>query len=207
MISFVVAVVFGVQSNDRYWLPRPDQNYLSWGFGFLIISAIMTLVSGICLFMEAQKTYNALLEKEDEYTRAALEVSTYPLEPASYPPGYDSGPEYGPATYDDEPDNFPAPSYAPAGAAYAQPTYDMPSSYSSHPSYEKDARSEKPSIEKPSIEKPAMAGKSWQRSFDAYNDEGPGFVWCVKNGLHEVRYAMVNKKLTHTFDNYSYEVY
>lgn len=189
MISFVVAVVFGVQTNDRYWLPRPDQNYLSWGFGFLIISAIMTLVAGICLFMEAQKTYNLLLEKEDEYTKAALEVSTYPLEPASYPPGYDSGPEYGPATYDDEPDNFAAPSYAPAAAyaqptyataaaayepkaaAYAQPTYDMPSSYSSHPSYEKELQSEKPSIEKP-----AMPGKSWQRSFDAYNDEGPGFV-------------------------------
>lgn len=171
MISFVVAIVFGVQSNDRYWLPRPDQNYLSWGFGFLIISAIMTLVSGICLFMEAQKTYRALLLKEDEYMKATLEASTYPLQPPlGYPPVYDSGPEYGPASYEPDPDNYAAQNYGPSGLSYSQPTYDLPSSYS----YEKESRSDKPSSsEKPP---PPAMGKSWQRSFDEYNDQGPGFV-------------------------------
>lgn len=176
MIAFVVAIVFGVQSNDRYWLPRPDQNYLSWGFGFLIISAIMALAAGICLFMEAQKTYKALLQKEDEYMKAALEVSTYPLDPQSaYPPVYDSGAEYGPASYGPDPNNYAPEDYAPenygpsGGAAYSQPTYDLPSGYS----YEKDSRSDKPS----SSDKPPVAtGKSWQRSFDDYNDQGPGFV-------------------------------
>lgn len=173
MIAFVVAIIFGVQSNDRYWLPRPDQNYLSWGFGFLIISAIMALAAGICLFMEAQRTYKALLQKEDEYMKAALEASTYPLESA-YPPAYESGAEYGPASYGPasygpDPNKYaPEENYGPSGAAYSQPTYDMPSSYS----YEKDSRSDKPS----SSDKPPVTGKSWQRSFDDYNDQGPGFV-------------------------------
>jgi hypothetical protein len=124
MISFVVAIVFGVQCNDRYWLPRPDQNFLSWGFGFLIISAIFTLVGGICLFMEGQKTYDALLRKEDEYTKAALEMSTCPLEPVAYPPVYE--PEYGPS--------YAAPSY---GQESYAPNYGPPVSYGHPDSSEK----------------------------------------------------------------------
>lgn len=75
MVMFVTAIVFGAQVNDRYWLPRPDQNYLSWGFGFLIISMIVSLVSGVLLFKEAWDTYNLLLAKEDEHTKFALEMS------------------------------------------------------------------------------------------------------------------------------------
>jgi hypothetical protein len=117
MVSLVVAILFGVQTNDRYWMPRPDQNYLSWGFGFLIINAIFALASGVVLFMEGQNTYNALLRKEDEYTRAALEMSAYPLQEPPYPPVYES--QYGPGngaaqTY--------APNYGPRdGATYGPP--------------------------------------------------------------------------------------
>lgn len=90
MVSFVVAVLFGVQMNDRFWLPRPDQNFLSWGFGFLVISSIFALFSGALLFKAGTETYNILLAKEDEYLKSALEIysdgdqldygnSTYPL--------------------------------------------------------------------------------------------------------------------------------
>jgi len=135
-IQFVVAIVFGVQVNDRYWMPRPDQNFLSWGFGFLVISAIFALVSGILLYKEGQDTYNKLLRKEDEYTKQALEMSAYTMaeqQMMHYPPEY-GAPEYsGPA--------YPAeqPSYEQKGLGY-EPNYGpstLPSS--SHPSsYEKD---------------------------------------------------------------------
>ena len=133
MVSLVVAIVFGVQCNDRYWMPRPDQNFLSWGFGFLIISAIFALGSGVCLFWEGQKTYDALLRKEDEYTNAALEMSAYPMGHSSYPPIYEA--EYDPdgaANYDQ---GGYAPNYGPPsnGPSFAP-------SNGSHPSsYEKDA--------------------------------------------------------------------
>jgi hypothetical protein len=40
MVLFVGGIVFGYWVNDRYWLPRPDQNWLSWGFGFMVISML-----------------------------------------------------------------------------------------------------------------------------------------------------------------------
>jgi len=92
MILFVVGILFGVQVNDRYWLPRPDQNFLSWGFGFMVISMICALVAGILLFKAAWDCYNALLQKEDDYTRRALEMSAAGIELGPYPPnGGDSG--------------------------------------------------------------------------------------------------------------------
>jgi hypothetical protein len=141
MISFVVAIVFGVQCNDRYWMPRPDQNFLSWGFGFLIISAIFAMVSGIALFWEGQRTYDALLHKEDEYTKAALEMSAYPMEQSSYPPVYE--PEYGPA-YAAEPNYGQGgfgPNYGPPsnGPSFEPSNGSHPSSYEKDPAaYEKE---------------------------------------------------------------------
>ena len=57
MVLFVVGILFGYQVNDRYWLPRPDQNFLSWGFGFMVISMIVSLAAGVLLFKAAWATY------------------------------------------------------------------------------------------------------------------------------------------------------
>lgn len=117
MVSFVIVMVFGVQSNDRYWMPRPDQNYLSWGFGFMVINGIFSLFAGISLFIEGQNTYNALLRKEDEYTKAALEMSAYPVQPL-YPQQQDAYPQYAPGGY--------APNYGPSdsNSFEKEPLYD-----------------------------------------------------------------------------------
>ena len=101
MVLFVVGILFGYQVNDRYWLPRPDQNYLSWGFGFMVISMICTLAAGVLLFKAAWVTYQELLRREDEYTKQALEMSAAGIELGTYPddnqlalvhPGFSSGP-------------------------------------------------------------------------------------------------------------------
>jgi hypothetical protein len=86
MILFVVGIVFGYQVNDRYWLPRPDQNYLSWGFGFMVISMICALAAGILLFKAAWDCYNMLLQKEDDYCQRALDMSAGGMELSTYPP-------------------------------------------------------------------------------------------------------------------------
>jgi hypothetical protein len=124
MITFVVAVLFGVQMNDRYWMPRPDQNFLSWGFGFLVISGIFSLISGFVLFKAGWETYCELLRKEDEYTKAALEASFFASaddktaygKPVIVPPGSTalSPPRY-------TPDDIPKDSYSKpvqSGATY-----------------------------------------------------------------------------------------
>jgi hypothetical protein len=90
MVLFVVGIVFGVQVNDRYWLPRPDQNYLSWGFGFMVISMICSLAAGVLLFKSAWDCYQELLRKEDDYTQKALEMSAAGLELSSFPGAEDT---------------------------------------------------------------------------------------------------------------------
>ncbi|KAJ8321660.1 hypothetical protein KUTeg_000131 [Tegillarca granosa] len=64
-LAFIAMVVFGVFKEDRQWVPRPDQNYLSWSYGFFVISAIFALFSGLVLIKSGQdanrlsrKSYN-----------------------------------------------------------------------------------------------------------------------------------------------------
>jgi len=130
MVSLVVAILFGYQVNDRYWLPRPDLNFLSWGFGFLIITGISSLVSGICLFKAAWDTYKELLLREDMYTKQAMELSAFQMEGgmpteqefAVVQPGY-SGAQPFAEEYDAEPFSARPPSYPEA------PSYPRPPSY------------------------------------------------------------------------------
>ena len=172
MITFVVGILFGVKCNDRYWLPRPDQNFLSWGFGFLIICGICSCIAGICLFMEAQRTYNELLLKEDEYTKQALEMSTYQLEPLNNPPSYFPGSE-------SEPDNT-----YPSGAYYDKPRTPPTSSGGYVPEKERPA-SYVPgmSFGQPSVASrsnifplPPPTGPTTGKSFQLQNEDGDDFV-------------------------------
>jgi hypothetical protein len=162
MVSLVVAILFGWQVNDRYWMPRPDQNYLSWGFGFLIISAICTLVAGLCLFKAAWDTYQELLRREDEYTRQALELSTFQMmdqvptdqDFSVVQPGY-SGIQ--PGYYEGEQPSFGPPTYG-----------GRPPSYTARPSETRepadfDKSWEKKPLTEPSFERRPQAEPSWER--------------------------------------------
>jgi len=149
MVTVVVAILFGYQVNDRYWLPRPDLNFLSWGFGFLIICGIASLVSGICLFKDAWDTYQELLRREDLYTEQAMELSAMPLESgmpteqefAVVQPGYSGAQPFAEEPYDaSEPYNARPPSY------HEAPGYQRPVSYTVPP------EAKKPELE-PSFER------------------------------------------------------
>jgi len=142
MVSLVVGILFGYQVNDRYWLPRPDLNFLSWGFGFLIISGISALVSGVCLFKAAWDTYNELLYREDIYTQQAMELSTFQMEGAApsaqefavVQPGYSGVQPFAEEPYESEPLSYRPPSY-PEAPGYRPPSYSMPPA-AKEPSFE-----------------------------------------------------------------------
>nr|CDS25399.2 conserved hypothetical protein [Hymenolepis microstoma] len=38
-------IVFGINSQNRRWMMRPDQMFLSWSFGFLLLSTIASFIS------------------------------------------------------------------------------------------------------------------------------------------------------------------
>ena len=55
-------ILFGVKKEDRGWMPRPDQNYLSWGYGSFVICIIFTLISALLLLMAGRNVRNELKE-------------------------------------------------------------------------------------------------------------------------------------------------
>lgn len=42
-------IIFGINSNNRKWMMRPDQMFLSWSFGFLLLSTIASFISAAFL--------------------------------------------------------------------------------------------------------------------------------------------------------------
>lgn len=196
MVSFVVGILFGYQVNDRYWLPRPDLNFLSWGFGFLVICGISSLVSGVSLFKAAWETYNELLRREDIYTQQAMELSTFQMEGgaptaqefAVVQPGYSGVQPFPEEPFDAELSARP-PSYPEAPYYPRPPSYHVPPAAAYEPEpmeplmqeeRQRDsgefARGYEPTdVFAQSFERPGY-GKSYDRSFErhysdtSYND-------------------------------------
>ncbi|KAF7255920.1 hypothetical protein EG68_07291 [Paragonimus skrjabini miyazakii] len=46
----ICAFIFGIKTQDRSWMPRPDQNFLSWSFGFIILAAISSFIAAGFLY-------------------------------------------------------------------------------------------------------------------------------------------------------------
>ncbi|THD20608.1 PMP-22/EMP/MP20/Claudin tight junction [Fasciola hepatica] len=46
----VCVITYGVMCEDRVWMPRPDQNFLAWSFGFAILAAISSYIAAGFLY-------------------------------------------------------------------------------------------------------------------------------------------------------------
>lgn len=179
MVALVVGILFGVQVNDRYWMWRPDQNYLSWGFAFLIISGICALVAGVCLFKAAWDVYKELIQREDEYTRQALELSTFQMMDQApneqdfsvVQPGYSGAqPDYyygEQQSFTARPPSYPGPTTPPAVAAAAVSPGDVNRSWERQPFTEPSDEAYRPPAVAPSWQ-PAVA------SFEPTDELGGG---------------------------------
>ena len=88
-MTVIVASLFATQCQDRNWLPRPDLNLLSWGFGFLIINGIISIPAGAFFFMEAKSVYDELLDREEAYIEKYEEAIMQNAENTVMAVGYD----------------------------------------------------------------------------------------------------------------------
>ncbi|CAH8507684.1 unnamed protein product [Schistosoma turkestanicum] len=50
IVLTICILVFGISSQSRIWMPRPDQYFLSWSFGFIILAAICSFISSGFLY-------------------------------------------------------------------------------------------------------------------------------------------------------------
>ncbi|KAK6168196.1 hypothetical protein SNE40_022072 [Patella caerulea] len=60
LFVFLIALVFAEMCNDPKWMPRPWMNYLSWGYGFCVLSGFFNAFGGMFSFV------NALIFKDKE---------------------------------------------------------------------------------------------------------------------------------------------
>jgi len=122
MMTLIGAALYGAMCQDWQWMPRPDWNFLSWGFGFYIIHCVTAAASGACFFMESKQVYDKLQVMEDEMAAMTMQMSAYP-----------------PSAYSDYPTTVPPGYNGYSQSAYSQPSY-QPSSYApksmSQPSYD-----------------------------------------------------------------------
>ncbi|WAR16251.1 hypothetical protein MAR_030845 [Mya arenaria] len=64
LLTCLSVALFGIKSDiDRQWFPRPDQNYLSWSFAFVVIAGFFEIFAAMCL------TFDALRIKDVEARR------------------------------------------------------------------------------------------------------------------------------------------
>ena len=131
-----------------------------YSYGFAIIYGIFALASGVCFFLEARKSFDELMRRDEEYTRAVLEMSqaTYPM--ASY-----GAPSYAPSY----PDYQSQPSYS---DEKKQPSYSTQPSYGGQSGY--DYGGEKAGY---ASEKPGYGG-----SQSGYNQPQPGYAGGSQSG-------------------------
>lgn len=62
VLEGICTLTFGAKSViDRTWLENPDQNYLSWSFGMIVMAAFLTLFAGMCTLVAGMQVY---LEKK-----------------------------------------------------------------------------------------------------------------------------------------------
>jgi uncharacterized membrane protein (DUF485 family) len=94
LLTLIVGVMYGLMCGKRQWMPRPDLNFISWGYGFWIIQGIFTMAAAICYLIEAQNAFNYLDAEEAYREEAELEELTksqlgaYPSQPSFTEPPY-----------------------------------------------------------------------------------------------------------------------
>jgi len=77
--------LFGVQARtSRQWLPRPDQNYLSWSFGLAVVGGFFAVFSSMCLFTDSQRRRFEAQDKQkkEKMMSYSMEASA-PLRPVT----------------------------------------------------------------------------------------------------------------------------
>jgi hypothetical protein len=147
LTTFVGATVFGVLCQDREWMPNPQFNFLSWGYGFFIMSGMGAMGAGVCFYLEAKKAYEQLFRQMDEQMKTELEMLGYtpseitggsfaPPINTSYPPGYNGHeyPQYDKVSYDK--------GYAPSSQGYAPSSHSYAPSGGSGPGYAPSSHSQ-----------------------------------------------------------------
>lgn len=84
LLTAISITIFGIKSDvDRQWFPRPDQNYLSWSFGLMVVSGFFAVFAAMCLLFDSLR----IKWEEDKQNRLQRGYTDYKMKPVQ-PPQY-----------------------------------------------------------------------------------------------------------------------
>ena len=61
IMTLIVGLMYGLLCGDRQWMPRPDLNFISWGYGFIIIQGIIATAAGTRILQENYSQFRLLM--------------------------------------------------------------------------------------------------------------------------------------------------
>ncbi|XP_064596691.1 uncharacterized protein LOC135463362 [Liolophura sinensis] len=56
-LSTLSVTIFGVRSQDRFWMPQPDRNFHSWSFGICVLAGFFSVFSGMSLIVSCLRDH------------------------------------------------------------------------------------------------------------------------------------------------------
>ncbi|CAF4392140.1 unnamed protein product, partial [Rotaria magnacalcarata] len=54
IFELIAIIIYGVRSQDRLWMPRPEFNYLSYSYWFEFAALVLALIACIAFAVEIQ---------------------------------------------------------------------------------------------------------------------------------------------------------
>ncbi|KAK7461544.1 hypothetical protein BaRGS_00038690 [Batillaria attramentaria] len=73
-LVFLIALIFAEMSHDSSWMPRPWMNYLSWSYGFCVLSGFFAAFGGMFLFILGLIYKDKDKREEDRLPESAAEM-------------------------------------------------------------------------------------------------------------------------------------
>ena len=73
---FIVSLVFAEMAREADYFPRPWMLFLSWSYGFNVISGFFSAFGGICLFIKAMILKDKLFEAPNKKLEKELQGGT-----------------------------------------------------------------------------------------------------------------------------------
>ncbi|KAL3892220.1 hypothetical protein ACJMK2_004450 [Sinanodonta woodiana] len=75
LFVFIMSLVFAEMARQENYFPRPWMNYLSWSFGFNVLSGFFMAFAGICLFIKSMILKDKLFEEPSSEIEKELRMT------------------------------------------------------------------------------------------------------------------------------------
>jgi len=67
LLMALASILFGCKYNDPYWMPKPELNWPSWGYGMCVMSGFFSFFAAICFLQQKKVDRRNLYHQEHNF--------------------------------------------------------------------------------------------------------------------------------------------